>query len=89
MADVHWGYDAIEVKSCFADLVAVVQVTEEPRISLLFYHASLADYLRDQSQSGLYHVDVAAIAAELSLICLSTFDDESEPFDYPHSNPTA
>ncbi|KAF5319392.1 hypothetical protein D9619_008867 [Psilocybe cf. subviscida] len=65
----------IEIESSFADLVAIVKVAGVQPIQLVFYHASLSDYLKDQSRSGIYYVDEGEIAAQLSTIGLSNLSD--------------
>lgn len=72
-------YDMDEIKSIFADLAAIIQVADGLHLKLVFYHASLSDYLTDKSRSGIYHVNVGEIASELSLICLKKLHVESKP----------
>ncbi|KAF5314374.1 hypothetical protein D9619_011894 [Psilocybe cf. subviscida] len=46
-------------------------VAAGPPIQLVFHHASLHDYLKDQPRSGIYYIDEQEIALELSLLGLS------------------
>ena len=81
------GYTAIEVQSVFAELVAIIQVSDGPQIHLVFYHASMTDYLKDKSRSEIYHVDMDDVAAELSSICLRNFYDQGTLGDHLISVP--
>ncbi|KAF5314396.1 hypothetical protein D9619_012000 [Psilocybe cf. subviscida] len=81
------GYGVIEIQSLFADLAAIIKVIPDSPRLLSFYHASLNDYLADQSRSGIYHVDSEEVAAELSSICLANFYDSRTPFSYPPCSP--
>lgn len=67
------GYEEMWIKSIFADLAPIVHIVTRPHIDLVFYHASLSDYLKNKSRSGAYYVDTGEIAAELSSICLRNF----------------
>ncbi|KAF5329637.1 hypothetical protein D9619_009261 [Psilocybe cf. subviscida] len=69
------GYGAIEIASFLGDLTAIISFTSGPPKKLVFYHASLFDYLVDKSRSGIYYVDVRAIAAEWTLICFKELGD--------------
>ncbi|KAF5314389.1 hypothetical protein D9619_012009 [Psilocybe cf. subviscida] len=70
------GYKTIDIHSLFADLAPIAQVISGPPIQLVFYHASLSDYLRDKSRSGIYHINVEELAPGLSTICLQKFHNE-------------
>ncbi|KAF5310014.1 hypothetical protein D9619_010165 [Psilocybe cf. subviscida] len=51
------------IESCISQLSAIVQLTGGENI--IFYHASLADFLVDPERSGIYWVDVAAFRVKL------------------------
>lgn len=55
------GYDIHNIDSYLADLTAVLKF-DHRTYKLIFYHASLTDFLRDGSRSGEFHVDLAALA---------------------------
>ncbi|KAF5312189.1 hypothetical protein D9619_002448 [Psilocybe cf. subviscida] len=65
----------IEIQSTLADLVAIIKVADADCVELVFYHASLSDYLKDKSRSEIFYVDVEETAAELSIISLKNFRD--------------
>ncbi|KAF5326848.1 hypothetical protein D9619_005054 [Psilocybe cf. subviscida] len=70
------GYDEIEIESSLADLAAIVQVVPGVHTELVFYHASLSDYLQDRSRSGIYHIDVGDVAAEFFIMFLRTYPNQ-------------
>ncbi|KAF5314373.1 hypothetical protein D9619_011895 [Psilocybe cf. subviscida] len=65
----------IEIESSLAELVAIIKVDAGPPTKLVFYHASLPDYLGDIFRSAIYNIDEGEIATELSVICLKNFYD--------------
>lgn len=67
------GYGPVEVKSLFSYLGAIIQIHTNP-LKLVFYHASLHDYLRSKYRSLDYYLDIGDIATRISIISLKNFD---------------
>ena len=80
------GYDPIEVRSHFSDLASIVN-PDRYFGWLDFFHASLSDYLKDKSRSGIYYIDTDEGAAELSSICLGKFHDSGASCNHICLNP--
>lgn len=74
-------YTGAVIRSCLADLSAIARFEREP---LVFYHASLHDYLRirDQSRSRGYFVDMRAFNAKIQprLLELAEEDEKGQYF---------
>ncbi|KAF5328579.1 hypothetical protein D9619_011474 [Psilocybe cf. subviscida] len=52
-------YNLEMLESLISDLTSILRLDTKARnAGLVFYHASLGDYLRDQSRSGVHHVDL-------------------------------
>lgn len=51
------GYRKNELQSLFADIYAIAQIVFDQSgfMNVEFFHASLPDYLKDESQSGIYY----------------------------------
>lgn len=82
------GYETIEVESVFGDLAAIVRVAPGPPIELVFFHASLSDYLEDKHRSATYHVSTEELAVELASLCLKNFHDNGTSYDHlPSDSP--
>lgn len=77
------GYRTNQLQSFFVDVSVVAQITiEREALRVVFRHASLHDYLKDRSRSGIYHVDEGEIAAEVVTLCLQNFYDKGMSFDH-------
>lgn len=70
-------YEPLNLQSMFADISAIAQfsVDDAGQLNVRFYHASLSDYLKSKSRSGIYHVDAAQIRADICTNCLTKFHD--------------
>lgn len=55
-------YTYLLVQSCSSDLSAILRLEGD---DLVIYHASLTDFLKDQSRSGEYYLDVGIFSAKI------------------------
>lgn len=56
--DYDHCYTKAVIKSCISELAALVQLAKYNHLE--FYHASMTDFLLDQSRSGIYWIDINA-----------------------------
>lgn len=70
------GYEPINLQSLFADFSAIARILIDNRLlNVVFYHASLPDYLKNKSRSGIYRMDEGPICTDACTICLAKFQD--------------
>ncbi|KAF5330491.1 hypothetical protein D9619_005182 [Psilocybe cf. subviscida] len=68
------GHEADELASYTSDLTAVVR-SEHMGKELVFYHASLSDFLCDGTRSGIYHIDLNEFTERLAIAHIKGFCD--------------
>ncbi|KAF5323731.1 hypothetical protein D9619_012972 [Psilocybe cf. subviscida] len=69
------GHEAGELASYTSDLTAVLVHSERMGEELVFYHASLSDFLRDSTRSGIYHIDLSEFTSRLAVAHIKGFGD--------------
>ncbi|KAF5327395.1 hypothetical protein D9619_004078 [Psilocybe cf. subviscida] len=60
------GRETGDVASYVSDLMAIVRYNHGSD-NLMFYHASLSDFLCDSTRSGVYHIDLSAFTERLAV----------------------
>lgn len=55
-------YTRTVIRSCIADVSAIARLEDQ---DLIFYHASLTNYLMDRSRSGEHFIDLDAFNAKI------------------------
>lgn len=62
------AYDITSVESLLSALSSIVQLEHNAdKTELVFFHASLGDFLQDESRSGIHFVDVHAARVQLNI----------------------
>ncbi|KAF5327325.1 hypothetical protein D9619_004015 [Psilocybe cf. subviscida] len=70
------GREPDELASYTSDLTAVVGSGHLGE-KLIFYHASLSDFLRDSTRSGVYHIDLGAFTERLAVAHIKGIHNKS------------
>jgi hypothetical protein len=81
--EVLFELAAGELEALFADLTAVIQTSSNSTPSIKILHASLSDFLLDETRSGDYYLNLDEYRTNL----LSLFLERPCPIPAPHSSP--
>lgn len=77
-----FGHSLEDVESYLSDLLAIARF-DPPTEAVVFYHASLEDYLVDANWSGAYHIDLETFPTRATIATIST------PSSIPGTSPSS